>query len=88
MSSNDARSVTTITHGRRDGSKGRNQVSISLTRAQWRYLLLAADNGAMSGDPELLENMLPHKAARRRFLEAVKTISERIGANYDTDGYL
>jgi hypothetical protein len=63
------------------------RVSIELSTRQWRSLLHAADNGAMSGDTELLETMFPHKAVRRQFLAAVKTISDKIGANYDTDGY-
>lgn len=62
-------------------------VAIALTRTQWRTILHAADNGALSGDTELCETMFPHKARRKAFLAAVKTISDRIGANYDTGGY-
>jgi len=65
-----------------------SRVAIELTDTQWRAILIAADNGALSGDPELCENMFPHKSKRKAFLDAVRTISEKIGANYDTEGYL
>jgi hypothetical protein len=66
----------------------RGKVTITLTADQWRKVLHAADNGALSGDTELCENMFPHKASRRAFLAAVRTISDAIGADYDTEGYL
>lgn len=64
------------------------RIAIELTTRQWRAVLHAADNGALSGDPELLETMFPHKAVRRSFLQAVDMISKRIGADYDVEGYL
>jgi hypothetical protein len=64
------------------------KIAIELTRKQWLAVLHAADNGALSGDTELCENMFPHKTRRRSFLDAIRTISERVGADYDTEGYL
>lgn len=62
----------------------RGKVTVSLTRAQWLTLLLAADCAAWSGgDFELLENMFPTKPQQKSFVTAMNTINAAIQAGYE-----
>lgn len=58
------------------------RVTVTLTPAQWRALLLAADNGAWSGDIELMETMFPTFAARKSFVTAMQAVNDAVKANY------